>query len=126
MLSEVRSRGLGIAVVCDSGFSLGRVLRQLFAGVGLFDLIDVWAISDEVGACKPSAAMFDRALTGLAVDPAKALHVGDLWRTDVCGARAFGTRSARYTAAYDDPLPPCEADADLVIGAHHELLAALL
>jgi len=126
VLAELRVRGLGIAVVCDSGFSPGRVLRELFAGVGLFDLVDVWAFSDEVGVTKPSAAMFDCALSGLGVPASSALHVGDLWRTDVCGARAFGMRSARYTAVYDDPPPPGEPDADLVIGAHDELLTALL
>ncbi|HVE62412.1 MAG TPA: HAD family hydrolase [Mycobacteriales bacterium] len=125
VLTELRSRGLGIAVVCDSGFSPGRVLRQLFADVGLFDLVDEWAFSDEVGACKPSAAMFGRALTGLAVDAADALHVGDLWRTDVCGGRAFGMRTARYTAAYEDPPPLGELDADHVIAAHAGLLDVL-
>ena len=125
VLTELRSRGLSIAVVCDSGFSPGRVLRQLFAGVGLFDLVDVWAFSDEVGVAKPSAAMFACALDGLGVSPADALHVGDLWRTDVCGGRAFGMRTARYTAVYDDPPPPGEADANLVIAKHSELLDAL-
>lgn len=125
VLTELRARGLGIAVVCDSGFSPGRVIRQLFAGVGLADLVDVWAFSDEVGACKPSAAMFSFALSGLGVVPAEAMHVGDLWRTDVCGARAFGMRSARYTAAYDDPPPAGEPEADLVITDHADLLTVL-
>ncbi len=125
VLTELRSRGIGVAVVCDSGFSPGRVIRQLFASVGLADLVDVWAFSDEVGVCKPSAAMFSCALSGLDVAPANALHVGDLWRTDVCGARAFWMRSVRYTAAYDDPPPPGEPDADAVIASHADLLAGL-
>lgn len=122
VLNELRSRGIHIAVVCDSGFSPGRVIRQLFARVGLFELVNVWAFSDEVGTCKPSPAMFGHALTGLGVDASEALHVGDLWRTDVCGGRAFGMRTARYTAVYDDPPPAGQADADFVLSTHAELL----
>lgn len=121
-LKELRSRGVHIAVVCDSGFSPGRVIRELFTRVGLFELVDVWAFSDEVGTCKPSAAMFSRALSGLGVDASDALHVGDLWRTDVCGGRAFGMRTARYTAVYDDAPPAGEADADFLLSTHTELL----
>jgi putative hydrolase of the HAD superfamily len=122
VLKELRSRDIRIAVVCDSGFTPGRVLRELFARVGLYDLVDVWAFSDEVGMCKPSAAMFACALTGLGVDASEALHVGDLWRTDVCGGRAFGMRTARYTAVYDDPPPAGESDADFVMSTHSEIL----
>jgi putative hydrolase of the HAD superfamily len=125
VLKELRSRGIRIAVVCDSGFTPGRVLRELFARVGLFELVDVWAYSDEVGTCKPSAAMFSCALTCLGVDASEALHVGDLWRTDVCGGRGFGMRTARYTAVYDDPPRAAEADADFVLSTHAELLDVL-
>ena len=119
VLSSLRDAGLGVAVVCDSGFSPGRVIREMFRGAGLYDLVDVWAFSDEVDACKPRPEMFACALDGLGVtDPSTALHVGDLWRTDVCGGRAYGMATARYTGVFDDPPPPGEPDADLVVDDH--------
>jgi putative hydrolase of the HAD superfamily len=126
-LKSLRTAGVGVAVVCDSGFSPGRVIRQMFAREGLFDLVQVWAFSDEVGVCKPRPEMFACALDGLHVDdPSAALHVGDLWRTDVCGGRSYGMATARYTAVSSDEPPPGEPDADLVIDDLRALLPLAL
>jgi FMN phosphatase YigB (HAD superfamily) len=73
---------------------------------------------------KPDPAIFARALTSLGDVPAdRALHVGDLKRTDVAGARAFGMKSVRYRGANDDTedLP----DADHVIDHHTQLFGVL-
>jgi putative hydrolase of the HAD superfamily len=76
----------------------------------------VQAFSDEVGVPKPDAAIFRAALDALGVPPEKALHVGDLRRTDVAGARDLAMRSVRIRASHDDlsPLP----DADFVVDSH--------
>ena len=52
-----------------------------------------------------------------------ALHVGDLRRTDVAGARGVGMTTARIRARHDDlsGLP----DADYVVGSHAELQSLL-
>ncbi|HVF18761.1 MAG TPA: HAD family hydrolase [Mycobacteriales bacterium] len=126
-LESLRSAGVGIAVICDAGFSPGRVIRELFRRAGLFDLVEVWAFSDEVDACKPRAEMFAHALDGLGVtDPADAMHVGDLWRTDVVGARSYGMHAARYTGVFHDPPPHGAADADHVLDDHRATLAVAL
>ncbi len=127
VLSSLRSAGVGVAVICDSGFSPGRVIRELFRRAGLYDLVQVWAFSDEVGGCKPRPEMFACALDGLGIaDPSTALHIGDLWRTDVCGGRAYGMQTARYTAVFDDPPAPGEPDADHVVSDHRDLLPLAL
>ena len=91
---------------------------------GLLTYFDGWSFSDEVGVYKPDPAIFARALTSLGDVPAdRALHVGDLRRTDVAGARAIGMTSVRYRGANDDDedLP----EADHVIDHHGQLLAIL-
>ena len=47
---------------------------------------------------KPAIEPFDRALDALAVDPDRAVHVGDSLRSDVAGANAAGLRSVLFAA----------------------------
>ena len=65
------------------------VLRQH----GLYDLFDVFAVSDELGVEKPDPKIFSAALDTLGVEPGdydKALMVGNNLRRDVRGANALG------------------------------------
>ncbi len=123
-LERLASAGVRIALVCDTGFSPGRVVRQLLARAGLLEFLDVQVFSDEIGVPKPHARMFEAALGPLDTAPAAAAHVGDLRPTDVAGGRAFGMNTLRIRAAYDD----CSAhpDADVVVDSHADLLARLL
>lgn len=123
VLDALRSGGVRLALVCDTGISPGRVVRELLRRAGLLDALEVLVFSNEVGVPKPHRRMFESALGPLGVAPARAAHVGDLKRTDVHGGRAAGMATVRIRAAFDDPdvLP----DADAVVGAHAELLAAL-
>lgn len=109
-LRRLERAGIRRALICDTGFSPGRVVRQLLASVELLDLLEVHIFSDEVGVSKPHARMFERALTALACEPTDAVHVGDLRRTDIAGARAFGMRSVRIRDHFDDPSHHPEAD----------------
>ena len=67
-------------------------LRAAIAHHGLsFDAV---VCSEEVGAYKPSALMFTRALEALGLGAHEVLHIGDSVRTDVLGAHAAGIRAA--------------------------------
>jgi FMN phosphatase YigB (HAD superfamily) len=58
--------------------------------------------------------IFADALEGLGgIDPARAAHVGDLRRTDIVGARAFGMVSVRYRGSNDDVASPGEGDRSI-------------
>ena len=118
-IEEIRRRGLRTALVCDTGFTPGRVVRHLLGEHGITPLLDVLAFSDEVGVPKPHERMFRSALDGIGIGPEMAAHIGDLLRTDVAGARAAGMRTIRFTGVYDDDsdLP----DADVVIKEMREL-----
>lgn len=121
-LERLRAQGRPIGLVCDTGFTPGRVVRRLFVEHRLAPAIDAWAFSDEVGVPKPAREMFDAALGRLGNVP--AVHVGDLRRTDVAGARAAGLASVRFTGVWDDASD--HPDADLVIGALRDLPDLLL
>ncbi|HEX9697415.1 MAG TPA: HAD family hydrolase [Actinomycetota bacterium] len=108
-LGAIKGAGLGTALICDTGFSPGRVVRELLGRHGLTDHLDALVFSDEVGVPKPDAKMFSAALTAIGGGP--AVHIGDLRRTDVAGARAAGLGSVRFRGIYDDPSEHPEADA---------------
>jgi len=118
-LAELDARGVRLGIVCDAGFTGGALLREHLDRVGLLDRFSGWAFSDEVGHYKPSPQIFEAALGALEVDPAAALHIGDLRRTDIAGAAAVGMRTVRYRALQDDPDPGVEAD--FVLDDHREL-----
>jgi putative hydrolase of the HAD superfamily len=125
-LEWLAAAGLRRALVCDTGFTPGRVVRLLLERAGLLDLLEVLAFSDEVGVPKPEARIFEHALGGIGVAPGAALHVGDLRRTDVAGARRLGMRSVRIRDHFDDPSEHPEADHVADSHAHlRELLAAI-
>ncbi len=120
-LEELRERELSIGIVCDVGFSGGELLRELLDREGLLGHFSGWAFSDEVGHYKPSPQIFEAALAALGVQPAEAMHVGDLRRTDIAGAKAVGMGTVRYRGLHDDRGENGEVEADFVIDSHREL-----
>ncbi len=111
------------ALICDTGFTPGRVVRQLLDRMGLLELLQAVVFSDEVGVPKPDARMFRAALEALGSSPCGAVHVGDLRSTDIAGARAVGMSSVRLRWRHDDPedLP----DGDAIADSHAHLVEIL-
>ncbi|GGM06491.1 HAD family hydrolase [Micromonospora yangpuensis] len=72
-LTALRQAGVKVAVVSNIGFDL----RPLFVAWGLDELVDAYALSYEVGRCKPDPGIFLRACGMLGVDPEETLMVGD-------------------------------------------------
>lgn len=118
-LEALRAVGIPCALVCDTGLTPGRVVREHLDRLGLLENLAVQAFSDEVGVLKPDPQMFRVALEPLGVSPERALHVGGLRHTDVAGARNLAMRSIRMRPRYDDTsaLP----DADFVVASHADL-----
>ena len=105
-LQALPHRDVRRALICDTGYTPGRVVRQLLARVSLLEHLEVQVFSDEVGVPKPHALMFKKALDGLGVGPRGAVHVGDLRRSDIAGARAYGMGAVRITVENDDAVDP--------------------
>jgi len=83
-----------IGLISDTGTSPGRVVRRILSEYGVLDYFDVTVFSDEVGYCKPNDVVFKVALEALGVEPGEALHVGDLVKSDIVGAKRAGMRTA--------------------------------
>ncbi len=111
-----------LAVISDTGYSPGSVLRELMRRNNIFDYFHTLTFSDEVGRSKPHESVFRRTAEALNVRPAEVLHIGDLEMTDVAGAKAFGAMAALFAPGfYSRPA----SKADFVVKSHYELLERL-
>ncbi len=122
-LASLRRAGIGLALVCDTGFTPGRVVRTLLEENGLLEYLEVLCFSDEVGVPKPGPDIFSKALAELGVRPPEAVHIGDLRRTDIAGAHNVGMRAIRFRGVHDDRSDAPEAR--VVMDRHEDLLEIL-
>lgn len=98
VLKGLHRQGIKTAVVSNIAFDV----RPAFEAIGAADNVDEFVLSFEVGAVKPSAAIFETALTRLGVAPEYTVMVGDSEEADG-GARALGCGFLLV-----DPLPTAE------------------
>ncbi|MEW2390820.1 HAD family hydrolase [Streptomyces venezuelae] len=85
VLTGLRERGIGIAVVSNIGWDL----RPVFRAHGLDAYVDAYVLSYEHEIQKPDPRLFAVACDALGVDPRDALMVGDDRRADA-GAAGLG------------------------------------
>lgn len=113
-LAALRERSVRLGVITNND---GPHQRRKLAMVGLGDVFDVVAISGEVGAGKPDAAIFTHACAALGVRPEEALHIGDRLDADALGAVGAGLRGVwldRLGAAGDERRVPVVASLSAV------------
>lgn len=87
---EVLHTKYRIGLICDTGFTPGKVLRQVLEKHNILHYFSCLLFSDEVGATKPSALIFQRALDALQLAADEVVHIGNLLETDIVGAKAIG------------------------------------
>lgn len=85
-LTAARTTGVRVAIVSNSEGQLERLLVDL----GVRGALDLVVDSGILGIEKPDPRIFRIALERFGVPPARALHLGDVYATDVLGARAAG------------------------------------
>ena len=100
-----------LALICDTGYSPGSVLRRIIADNGLLEHFDYLYFSNEHGMSKPDPRVFAFVLEQLGVRAGEAAHVGDLQRTDIAGAQAAGMSAIHFVGANDQDAEVSTADA---------------
>lgn len=117
-LERLRAAGPELYGVSNSDGTVENQLEALGLRAPLAGVVD----SALVGHEKPDPGIFRHALERFGRDPARTLHVGDLFDVDVVGARAAGLAAA-LVDPYDD-----WSDADCLrvrdVGHLAELVAA--
>jgi putative hydrolase of the HAD superfamily len=88
-LRRMRAAGKQLVVVSNAN---GR-MRAALDRVGIGPHVDLVIDSHEEGVEKPDPRIFHRALARAGARAEATVHVGDLFHTDVVGARAAGLRA---------------------------------
>lgn len=88
VLSRLRERGYRFAVVSNLAVPYAKPIEDW-----LGSLIDVTVLSFEIGAPKPSAAIYEEACRRLALRPSEVLMIGDSLRNDVASPMAAGLQA---------------------------------
>lgn len=119
---EIKRRGYPLALVAD-----GRIIsfENILGRLGLWDVFDARAISEEVGAEKPDARMFCTALERLHCTPSdarRAVMIGNNVRRDVLGANRMGMTSVLldWSPRYDMTPADAEQTPDHVVHSPRE------
>jgi HAD superfamily hydrolase (TIGR01509 family) len=89
-LDAMRAGGVKVAIISNSEGMLDRLFDEL----GILRHFDLVVDSGKVGVEKPDPRIFRIALDHFGVSPERALHLGDLFATDILGAQAAGIRCA--------------------------------
>ena len=117
------ARRYRLAIICDTGYSPGAILRQLLDRHDLLGHFEYTYFSDEHGMSKPDPRVFLHVLEELDVRAAEAAHVGDIQRTDVAGAQAAGMSAIHFVGANNADVPHSTGDA--IVSHFEELPRAL-
>lgn len=112
-----------IAVVANQRAAVMEALRR----DGVADFIDIWALSEIVGAEKPDPAIFRYALEAAGVDAHHAVHVGNRLDNDVRGAQRVGLRTVWILRGEAPPEPTAEqlAEPGIALSSMAEVPEAL-
>jgi len=115
-----------LALISDTAWTPGRVLRRIFAQYQILDCFKVLIFSGEVGKTKPHPQMFQLALSGLGAQPQECLHIGDLQHTDIAGAKAAGMRAAWIHRPVYAGAEQQDHGPDVVVSGVMEMMKKLL
>ncbi len=84
-------------IISDTHFSPGRVLRQLLEQKNILHYFSAFSFSDEQGVSKPHHKMYQNIMSHFDCRPSEMIHIGDMNRTDISGAKSLGIRAILYT-----------------------------
>ena len=90
------SESYPLGIISDSALTPGSFARKLMARHGILQYFTAFTFSDETDYTKPQVVQFHSTLAQLNAEPAEAVHIGDIFRTDIVGAKNAGMKAIRF------------------------------
>ena len=90
------SKSYPLGIISDSALTPGSFARKLMERDGILQFFTAFTFSDETDYTKPQVVQFHSTLAELNVKPAEAVHIGDIFRTDIVGAKNAGMKAIRF------------------------------
>ncbi|HYR28369.1 MAG TPA: HAD family hydrolase [Thermoanaerobaculia bacterium] len=127
-LDALKSRGLRIGMISNTGRTPGYALRRVLEQLGLAPSIDVMVFSNEHGFCKPETSIFEELRSGLGVAYSEMAFIGDNLYVDVHGAQRVGMRGIHFIPEKRGTAvaPPVEHGLEIVPDATVRTLRELI
>lgn len=122
LLDALHDKYVRVAICTDL---LAHIQHRKLKALKLTDDVDCLVTSEEAGAEKPSAKIFELCLEKLHLYPKEVCFVGDNFEKDVKGAAAAGMRAIWFNPKKAAP-PAGSEDVDFETVTSHEELYALL
>lgn len=122
---KILSKDYTLAIISDTAFSPGSVLKRLMRNVGIERYFSAYSFSDETGVSKPHEAAFLKVLKELHCEPQNALHIGDIEKTDILGAKQLGMKAILFKGDKDSSVnisPAEKSQADLTAESWEEVV----
>ena len=108
-----------LGLISDTGYIAGKHIRRFLKQENLISCFRSFIFSDEHSHSKPHRTVFKKTADNLGIDLRGLIHIGDLERTDVAGARGAGCIAVKFTGA--DHAGNAESMAHIVIDSYEEL-----
>lgn len=113
------SENCPLGIISDSALTPGSYARQLMERDEILHYFSAFTFSDETERTKPEVVQFNSTLQQLNAKPEDAVHIGDIVRTDIVGAKNAGMKAIRFAGfnktETDDTL------SDVVIDDYRQL-----
>jgi len=93
LLTILKNRGFMLAVVSNWR---DQSLKSDIEKLGILSFFDYVADSSVIGASKPNPEIFNVVLKHLGIKPDEAIHIGDLYYSDVVGAQNAGIHAVLF------------------------------
>lgn len=92
-----------LGLLTNAGISDTRLVKLALARLGLVDFFKVVLTSQDLGAKKPDAIFFTKALEAVGCLACEAVMVGDNYDADIRGAKMAGLRTVWYNPSSSVP-----------------------
>jgi len=92
-LSYLDKKNYKIGLICNTGRTPGRVLREVLKRRNIAQFFRVLTFSDELKIRKPNPGIFLHTLKSLNASPSTSLHIGDELESDILGAKRCGMQA---------------------------------
>jgi putative hydrolase of the HAD superfamily len=93
ILSYLKNKNFKIGLICNTGRTPGKVLREVLKRKNIFQYFKTLTFSDELRIRKPNSKIFISTLKALDSSPDSSLHIGDLLESDILGAKRCGMKA---------------------------------
>ncbi len=101
ILSYLKNKNYKIGLICNTGRTPGKVLREVLKRKNIFQFFKVLTFSDELRIRKPNSKIFISTLKTLDSSPDSSLHIGDLLESDILGAKRCGMKAGWICPEWD-------------------------